>query len=77
MAKLHHLDAARLAARLDCQAVLILAVARDGTMRVVSHGETKPKAAAIGAVAADLMERSPLLSLRAALATTAEGDAPS
>ncbi len=41
-------DAAGLAKRLDAQAVVILAVERDGTVTVVSYGETPFKCKAIG-----------------------------
>lgn len=41
-------DAKRLAKQLDLQAVVVLTVARDGTVKVVSYGETKAKCKSIG-----------------------------
>lgn len=49
-------DAQAIADQYDCQAVVVLCVDRDGTVRVVSYGETKKKCDAIGAWAKGLWQ---------------------
>ena len=47
-------DAQAVADQYDCQAVVVLCVDRDGTVRVISYGEDKKKCDAIGAWAKGL-----------------------